>query len=166
MDIETLKLFYTYFYRKVLKIRPSFLNKNDKVLNSFINLIQEEYGDSVGEDWLFDYLIFQFNKFSSAETKMKIQLNWVFGKKALKSWKERNKEYHKYFDNKFKDLYNLKRSDLISSNLVQISNEYKSRERNRFKDIRKLLHCLELSLYDENSADCKFCKFKEKCYAV
>lgn len=163
---ELLKLFYSYFYRKVFRERPSFSDRDEKAISSFEKILNDQYGDSVNEEWLFSFLLFQFNKFVSADTKMKIQLNWIYGKKSLQSWRDRNKEFYEHFDNKFKDLYNLKRSDLINDNSTSISRSYQTRERNRFKeDIRKLLHCRELQLFDGDSADCRFCKVKGKCYA-
>ena len=162
--IDTLKQQYYYFFRKVFKRRYQFIERDEKVLKNFSSLIYDMYNDGAGEEWLFEYLTFQFNKYSSADTKMTVQLNWIFGKKALKMWRERNIEHHKYFDNQFLEKYNIKKKDLIKQPAIQLSKEYLSKERNRFSNInRKFLHCVELDLYDEKSPDCMFCANKKKC---
>lgn len=164
--IEEIKKQYQYFYWKVLKKRPSFSLREEKFLLNFEKLLRKHYGESVGEEWLFNYILFQFNKFYTANTKMNIQVNWIFGKKSLQAWMNKNEEHHSYFDNKFKNKFNIKRGDLISpKDKPTLSGEYYKRERSRFDHdlYRKIIHCSELGLYDESSADCKFCKVKGYC---
>lgn len=163
--IAILKQQYYYFFRKVFKKRISFSEKDEKIIQSFESLLKKQYKGGIGEEWIFNYLTFQFNKYSTAKTKMSLQINWVYGSKGLQNWKERNIEHHKYFDTQFKEKHNIKRKDLIKEEQILISKEYKKRERNRFKDQnRKLLHCIELELYEEKNSDCIFCKFKTICY--
>jgi hypothetical protein len=165
LTIEILKQQYGYFYKKVLKNKPSFTDKNEKELSSFVKLLENKYGESIGEEWLFEYLCFQFNKFSSAETNMKIQTNWIYGKKALKNYQDRHEEAD-YFAKEFRHDYNIKRGHVFSDSEISISKHYKDSEKVRFKDkYRKLLHCAELDLYDDKSAICMFCEVRDKCYA-
>lgn len=161
---EVLKSQFYYFYRKVFNRRYDFSDRDEQYINKFISILQKEYQDGIGEEWLFNYLSFQFNKYSNAETKMSLQLHWIYGKKALEMWKDRNLEHHQYFDELFKQKFNIRRRDVIKNETIKISKDYKTKERNRFKDLtRRLLHCVELSLYDENSIDCMVCKNKNKC---
>lgn len=161
--IDILKSQFSYFYRKTFKRRYEFSDRDEQYINKFISILQKEYQDRIGEEWLFNYLSFQFNKYSSAETKMNLQLHWIYGRKALESYRERN-EHSDYFDGLFIEKYNIRKRDVIKEEKQNISKEYRSRERKRFSDLtRRLLHCLELSLFDENSIDCMICKNKNKC---
>lgn len=155
---------FAYFYRKSFNKRYELSDKDNKYIENFLSSLQKEYQDGIGEEWLFEYLSFQFNKYSEAETKMNVQLHWIYGKKALEKWKNRNLEHYQYFNDLFRKRYNIKRVDIISLDKHLLSKDYKSKERNRFLDRnRKLLHCRELLLYDENSADCMICKNKKYC---
>lgn len=162
--INVLKSQFAYFYRKVFNRRYDFSDRDEQHINKFISILQKEYQDGIGEEWLFDYLSFQFNKYSSAETKMNLQLHWVYGKKALEMWRDRNLDHHQYFDGLFIEKFNIRKRDVIEEHNISISKDYRKRERNRFSDTnRRLIHCSELSLYDENSIDCMMCKNKNKC---
>ena len=161
--INNLQSYYQHFYKKVLKKRKEFSERELQIINNFNNLIQKEYGESVGEDWLFEYLTFQFNKFYDADTKMSIQLNWIYGKKALENYKNRHDESN-YFNQKFRQDFNINRRSVQNKNRETLSKDYKHRERNKFSRISdKILHCVELDLFDEKSADCMFCKNKDYC---
>lgn len=162
--INILRQQYYYFYRKVFGRRYQFKERDEKAIKNFSSLLLEQYGDGIGEEWIFNYLTFQFNKYSDADTKMNVQLHWIYGKKALQMWRDRNMEHHEYFDNEFREKYNIKKKDIIEQQNVDISRDYQTRERNRFSDFeRRLLHCSELHLYDESSADCMFCKNNNIC---
>lgn len=163
--IKILKNQYIYFYRKVFSKRPSFSIKDEKFIKSFSKILEDKYGESVSEDWIFEFLSFNFDKFSTAETKMKLQINWIFGKKSLSNYINRHDEAD-YFTGQFREKYNIKRGDILSKSKISLSIHYKSTERSRFKDpFRRLLHCSELMLFDKDSADCKFCNVKNKCYS-
>lgn len=164
--IENLKIYYKYFNKKVFNNRIEFTEKNLKTISNFSILLLKEYGESIGEDWLFEYLTFQFNKFHSAETKMKLQLNWIYGKKALEKYKIRNDE-SSFFNQRFRQDFNIRRRDLFRTSNEPLSSVYKHRERNRYiQSTEKLLHCIELRLYDEKTADCKFCKNRKYCQTI
>jgi hypothetical protein len=164
LESATLKSQFSYFYKKVFKKRYDFSDRDEQYIQNFLSILQSGYQDGVGEEWLFEYLLFQFNKYSSAETKMNIQLHWIYGKKALGMWKDRNLEHHQYFDEQFQEQYNIKRRDVIVEEPQNVSKEYKKKERNRFVDLsRRLIHCYELSLFDESCIDCMMCKNKNKC---
>ena len=163
MTVSELQVFYSYFYKKVLKREPSFSDKTDKTMLSFCRQMDKIYGESISSDWLFDYLTFQFEKFTGDKVKMQVQMNWVFGKKAIAKWQQRNVDHVDHFLSLFREKHNLKRSDLIKA-VTNVSDEYKSRERNRFKDrFMRVVHCTELNLFDETHADCKYCFMKNKC---
>ncbi len=155
---------FQYFYRKTFKKRYEFTDKDENYILSFFKLLEKQYQDGIGEEWLFEYLTFQFNKYSEAETKRNLQLHWIYGKKGLENWKNRNLDHYEYFNNIFKENYNINKRDVISQLKPTYSKEYLSKERNRFSNLqRKYLHCTELQLYEETSVDCIFCKNKNKC---
>lgn len=162
---ENIKYQFSYFYKKILGREYIYTDRDEKLLNNFSKLLYKRYQESIGESWLFDFILFQMNKFCLANTKMSLQLNWIFGKKALESWKERNTEHLEYFTDQFRERFNIKRSDIVEVNFKEpILEEYFSRERNRFKNkYRKYLHCRDLKLFNEKSVDCRFCKMKKNC---
>ena len=159
-----LKQQYQYFFRKTFKKRKEeFTEKEEKSIQSFQNLLKKEYGESIGEEWLFEYLSFHFNKFLSAETKMSLQLNWIYGKKGLENYRNRNKEAE-YFDSVFRQNQNIRKSALIQQEQITLSKEHKERERQRFSDMdKRLLHCYELNLFEDESKICTFCKNRDYC---
>jgi hypothetical protein len=88
----------------------------------------------------------------------RIYVNWIFGKKALKRWNERTEEQI-YYANRFKLILG------IQKKLEKLSSvEYMNQERNRFNNnSRQLIHCNELSLFDDKSAVCINCVFFISC---
>lgn len=159
--IERLKEQYLYFYNKVFKKEYLFSYVDEKPLQTFTKLIDKEYGDGIGDEWLFEYLLFQFGKFDFLKTKIPTRLNWVYGKKALNVYKNRERGAD-HFKKEFRKEFNIRRKDRIPN--VNLSKSYKDYERNRFEDkMRQFIHCQELELFDEKSADCRFCKYKKNC---
>jgi hypothetical protein len=74
-----LKQQYLYFFHKTFKKRKEeFTEKEEKDIQSFKNLLEKEYGESVGEEWLFEYLSFHFNKFLYNSHLFLLLLNLLF----------------------------------------------------------------------------------------
>lgn len=163
LDEQILKSQYEYFYKKVFNEKIEIKKRDVSYMKTFLNLLDEMYGlDNLGEDFLFNYLIFQFDKYSTADTNMKVQLNWIYGKSAIEKW-QKKEENHEYFGNLFRQRFNI-RNQHSCCKPEPISLVYKDREKRRFPDIqRQLLHCSELSLYDRNSDVCDECEMFEIC---
>lgn len=165
MFLKIIENHYTYFFKKVFNKDFNFSEKDLKQIESFRAILDEEYGDSVGEEWLFDYLLFQFSKYFDAQTKLKtIQVSWILSKKALEKYRARHDESD-YFSERFRQRLNINKSRLIEVQREKpLSEEYKEGERNRFEDRnRQLLHCYEANLFDEKSKTCSFCKNMDYC---
>lgn len=163
LNEQILKLQYEYFYKKVFNEKVEVKKRDLSYIKTFLNLLDEMYGlENLGEDFLFNYLVFQFDKYSTADTNMKVQLNWIYGKTALEKWQHKSDNYE-YFGNIFREKFNI-RDQFDSCRSQSISMVYKDREKRRFGDIkRQLLHCTELSLFDMNSDYCNECEMYEIC---
>jgi hypothetical protein len=163
LNEQILKLQYEYFYKKVFNEKVEIKKRDTSYIRTFLNLLDEMYGlENLGESFLFDYLTFQFNKYSTAETNMKVQLNWIYGKSAIEKWQKKDENYD-YFGNIFRERFNI-RNKFHQNESQSISMDYKGREKRRFGDTkRQLLHCSELSLYDRNSDFCNECEMFEIC---
>lgn len=159
--------FYCYFFLKTFKKRKTITEKEQKHIQSFLKLINKEYGESVGKEWLFEYLSFQFNKYSTANTKMDLQLSWVYGKKGLNNYRDRNEE-SEYFNILFREKFNIKRRVLSETNQTVISEDHFNRERKRFKEdqYRQFIHCDEMNLFDNENIICSVCSNKEYCKVI
>ena len=163
LNKETLISQYKYFFKKVFNEIPEIKKRDESYINTFLNLLDELYGlDNIGEDFLFNYLIFQFDKYSTADINMKVQLNWIYGKQAIEKWQSKTENYD-YFGSLFRQRFNIRYKHGFSRP-ESVSVVYKDRERRRFSDVkRQLLHCIELSLYSEDSEVCKGCEMYEIC---
>ena len=98
---------YSYLYSKVnnqkdYTLVPSKLQV--KQINNFIELVGERT-----DNWIFDFLLFQFNRYIDLETRFGkgiIPINWVIGKSAFNKWQKTTKEQLYYVD-LFRKKYNL-----------------------------------------------------------
>lgn len=162
MNLQDVKAQYLYFFKKVFN-KDTLIS--DKQIESFLSILEKEYGESIGEEWLFTYLLFQFSKYCEADTKLKtIQTSWIFSKKALEKYRGRHEESY-YFCQLFKEKYNIKKDRVIKQEEnFSRSEEYKEQERNRFKNSEgQILHCYEALLFDETSKTCSFCSNRNYC---
>ena len=135
--------------------------KDNKMLDNFVSKLSESHGD----DWLFNYMCYQFSRYIGQETRFgkgKIFLGWVLGDKAINKYKLATDE-EKYYGEKFKTDYQVKDIFKVTAS-VEISKEYLDRERSRFYHTdRGLFHCMENKLWDSKSKWCITCKYKHFC---
>ncbi len=119
--------------------------------------------DVYSEDWLFDYLIFQFSRYHDKQTmygKGVVQVNWVIGGKADEAWRNRT-EQHLYYADKFKQQYGITKETNFNTVL---SEDWTNRERKRFFNTeRGFLNCQELEIKKGANKWCLICKFKKYC---
>lgn len=170
--MKSLKKLFIFHYNHIIRCITNnqdysiYLNeKNYKLIDNFLIKINKEYSKSFGEQDLFNYLIFNFEYYTSLKTrfgKNEVKLNWLTGGKSIYRWKNRSDNWL-FFNDKFIKKYNIQKIDKRGVD-IEVKNFYKKLERRRFfnKEIG-LLHCTELNLYDKYSRECLICNFKEIC---
>lgn len=152
---------YQYFFRKVSGFSKTDINLSDtekKMVEKFLTKKPD-----ISEDWLFDYLVFQFSRYQDKITKYGkgvVPINWVIGVKAEAAWKART-EQQLYYAQKFKAEYGIiKNVDWKNS----FSEHFKNRERKRFHNTELgFLNCKDFELKREINKYCITCKFKKYC---
>lgn len=161
---EKLKQIYQYLYETCSGGRFDnfkYSQKDQTLIDKFIKRLNY----SIGENWLWDYFCYQFNRYIDLKTRLgtgRIPLSWVVGDKAWNKWQEASEE-ELFYVNDFKTRFNLK-NPVFERVFLLRDNSYKERERNRFKnDERRLVHCKENSLFDRLSKTCFKCKNKVYC---
>lgn len=134
-----------------------------KNLENFLNRMPE----GAGEEWVFDFLLFQFSRYHDKKTKMGkgiVPFSWLVGKKAFDTWNNRT-EQQVWYSHKFKLDYRIKKEVDYEINL---SNDYKDSIRKRFLNTdRGFVFCKENFLKREKgNRYCLKCKFKNICNEV
>lgn len=167
MNRTDLSEFYCYFFFKTFKKRKSITEKEQKHIDSFLKILNREYDESVGKQWLFEYLSFQFNKFSTADIKMNLQLSWIYGKKGLENYRNRNEE-SEYFNIIFREKNGINKRIINEDNDITLSKDYFNRERKRFMSDqgKQLIYCDEMNLFDENNSICFTCQNRTYCKVI
>lgn len=159
---ETFKTYYNYLYQemsgyKFYEIKETKANRLQ--IDRFL-----DYIESVGEDKLWDFLCYQFFRYSNKKTRFGkniVQLGWIIGKKAMKEWSIKTPERWFYcvewkMENEL--------SNPIADNRYRPSSKFLNSLRLRyFEEERGFILCSSADLYDMNSHVCKICKFKEYC---
>lgn len=162
--IEKVKILYEYLYgvtsgNRNFEFKPR--EREQKMIENFVKQLTPSHGD----DWLYNYMTFQFSRYAEQHTRFgkgKVMLGWVTGQKAFKKYKEAPDE-EKYWGEVFRTRFSLQ-NPLLETLSIQISRSYKDRERIRFQDSeRQFIHCNENNLFDNRSKECMFCKNKELC---
>jgi hypothetical protein len=114
---------------------------------------------NAGEDWLYDYTIYQFAYYDGMKTRFeRVYLNWIYGDKALQRWNKRTPEQI-YHANQYKVKLGVKKEMQPLS-----ASEYRDAERWRFKDMnRQFIHCEETYLFEVSSNVCQACPMYKTC---
>lgn len=160
MKKDAIKLF-EYFNKKQYNNPRYFLDRSErnlKIIDNFLKI----FGERTKYD-LYDFVCFQFSRLHDQEIKLScIQLNWVFGKKALSYYNKRN-EQQIYFMRLFKMKFKIK--NILDKSAKIYYGEYYKKERERFFNTnRGYIHCQEMGiLYSHKSPECFRCKFKKYC---
>lgn len=159
MEEEAIK-YYEYFYNKVndSRFEVTRSERQLKIISNFLKL----FGERSQED-LYEFICFQFSRVHKQDTEIgKIQLNWIFGKKALTYWKGRD-ETQIYFMRVFKQKYKVKNT--LKPKVSINTGSYHNNERLRFfNKNRGYLHCQEIgNSFRESNSICLKCKFNNIC---
>lgn len=130
-----------------------------KLITKFVSVIP----DIASEDWMFDYLVFQFGRYYDLKTrygKGVILISWVLGQKAMDAWKART-EQQLYYTQKFKIELGLEKKKDFT---MKLSEDFLNAERERFHNTEQgFLNCQELELKKQKNRICITCKFKKYC---
>jgi hypothetical protein len=170
---ECVAKLFTYFHYKIYR-SSSFkidLSKGNqkKQVDTFLQLLANQYGlPSISPSFLIEYFVFQFSQKHDWATSMKIQLNWIIGKKAFDTWVNRN-EHHSYFSGKFTqeydiNVYELKQQLFELELQEQGLDPAEELEKERFDGSARLFNCLQnTTLYNHKSPTCISCSERVHC---
>ena len=161
---KEIEKYYQYLYNKVYDSNEYIrFNPTQKtMISNFLEDVKKKY--TIDKEWIFNFLSYQFQNRIYQKTKTKIRLNWVIGKVALSKWESKPSEYT-WILRRFWKKYRIVPPEIkkpLKRTYTELYKEYSFRERNRFKEDRKYLHCNELGLF-ENDKICKQCKFYKNC---
>jgi hypothetical protein len=170
-EYEIASEMYSYFYRKYTQgaFGLSESNENKALVRNFLKRVKDDKF-TIGINWLFDYVAYQFHYCMKSNYKQ-IYPAFIFGKKSYDRWKLR----------KVKVLYPIERDFLQSRHIVKsvairailedvIGIDYqgldisKADENVKKNYKRNLFSCLFLtSLYNPMSGHCAICNHQELC---
>ena len=155
------------------KTTTTFNAKDRKMILNFLQMLQNNYGlESVGENFLYNYFIFQLDYWSNLETHFNntISLGWIIGKKALLRFEQRRDKnlYHSHVTARklgvTKDMFFYSKEN---SDVVNLSTKEEVAKEKYYNSGRGLGECLEsTTLYNHKSPFCVGCKFKSDCKAI
>lgn len=160
--------YYEYFFQEISGNRGFTFNIKDSqksLIDNFVKMIPE----TAGEDWLFDFFLYQFSRYYDKKTRFGtgiVMLNWVIGKKALQEYKNRT-EQQLHFVNEFRVRYELKPfKEVESKEIIQ------SLKKDRIGGLRKCKNIVacSMSIFELteifNSILCMGCESFNYCKSI
>jgi len=173
-------ILYELFYRKLYSQEsyeyiPS--KSAEKQIRNFIKLLDKNYTiESIGDNFLVTYFIFQFAYWSELDISAynkNIVISYIIGPKAFNRWYSRDTEFD-YCINSIKvKKAKVTRGEAINvikdSNYIRRDNlRHEEFEKTRFIGTsRQLVNCIEnTTLYNPRSVACLSCKEKTTCKEV
>jgi hypothetical protein len=156
--------------RKAYEFRPK--ETQIKQIRNFLKLLDQKVGlSSIDEQFIFDFIAFQFDKRKDLKTRFGvgiIPLNHAIGKKAYESWERKSDNWYYWVGVLLKN-HNIERplEGAIDNKGWVLRDLYKHEEsiKEQFMGSRELLfHCSELTtLYNKSSEFCRICAFSKDC---
>lgn len=160
-DTLLIKIFEHYYSNIFEKGYRLNVTPNEKLIENFFKRLKKRgYNESsIGENFLNNFFIFQFNYWKDKETNLTPKLNWFIGKSAIE----------RYFS-----IENIEKSNyFVALNTSKIEN-YKQKEEEDYSykiELRKkrhntkqgLLFCLEHTDLYIKCLPCITCIHKEEC---
>jgi hypothetical protein len=150
---------YEYMFVEVSG-RKNYTFSPTKAQTTMINNFIKSKEQQIGNNWLFEYFLFQFNRYYDKKTRFGtgiVQLSWVVGKKALSNWKNK-KDGETFYVDEFRRKFELK-NPLIPKKQLKLSEEYFNIKRKA----GNVVECNQLNLYKEKNIVCRFCNNKLIC---
>ena len=168
---------YEYFFRRRYKsYKYQFdIKKNKVLIEEFLERIHKAYDiHSVGYDWLFNYIAFQYSIFDHFEKKErknvsdKILPSSILGKKGWERWQSRNTEFDfQILNSSFPQKYNISKQAILSKLEPQDENDFDPDKamRSRYLNTEKgFAVCIEYTtLYNPKDTSCILCNNKSTC---
>lgn len=168
--------YYQYFYKKKYKnekyeFKPS--DKTIKQLDKYLISLKKNYNlQSLGENFLWNYFIFQFNYWEGcdiASFSKRIVPSYIIGDKAIERWLERDQQYDWLFDKcEFISNYGLSKNDLkIAKIHIYKGNHEINIKLKYFNTTNGFDLCLTMTtLFNDKHLCCLECKFKKQCKEI
>lgn len=171
---------YELFYRKLYNQELYIYSPSESAYrqtDNFLKLLDKKYTlESIGDNFLVTYFIFQFAYWSeldiSAYTK-NIVISYIIGPKAFQRWTGRDPEFDYTID-----LFQAKKTKVTKREALSLITgvseqrqdklKHEDRERSRFANTdRQLNHCIEnTTLFNPRSKHCLACKEKITCKEI
>lgn len=136
-------------------------------LDSFLKQLSKTYDvGSLGSWFAWNYVAFQFEYYRTLKTKMdgKYPANWIFGKKAVERWLNRDMETWSFHVQNF--LYEAEIDppedfcEVTSTDMFEV-------ERKRYLNTDTgLAHCLQFARPSSKSPSCIICRNKKDCWLL
>lgn len=150
------------------------LSKTKKsLLDKWLLGVKDFYGErfvSLGDNFLWEYLMFQTNRYIDSEVQMET-FSWIFGNKAMTRWFERSEHWRWGTSQGFgTGRFNIYESDFYEYiNEIKVPTAKKALE-DHYEEIRakqNLSFCvLRTPLYNVLSISCIRCPWKEDCKKI
>lgn len=183
--------FYIVQITKDESYRTRLTDNKEKVILDFIEEIKKETNSTfLSEEYCRTFVEYQFNvkykssgqfgrSYKNGVGAKSIQIEWIFGKAAIKRWRDRTDKQKAKTDyiirkglkkeveiKEFKREVNKERDELVEH--LQNVNDIEEFEKERFLNSTKgFVNCqINTTLYNHKSTSCSVCKYSVKCKAL
>lgn len=174
LSSEDVQLSYQFFYQRVYsepKYILTFTTTNSKLCDSFFKELRKTLTlESLGYNWLWKYLVFQFDYWDNLTITAfngKMNFAFIFGQKAVNRYLQRNQEYDwQLEDSNVVSKYKISKNEFEL--LFRVSTVKQSYQNpNRLIGLNTesgLVNCIATTtLYDINDHSCTQCKYSKEC---
>ncbi len=159
---------YEYVFSRVMNYNDFCFEPKDRQktqINNFIDfLIKKVDINVVGEEWVFNFIVFSFKIRVEQKTRFegKIPLNWIIGKKSFENFQKRNENWM-YFNEVFQKQHGIRFFDIQNNIEVKTSDYLSSLRKQGCGSGSPLLMCFGNVAYTNKSIFCISCKDKSDC---
>lgn len=164
--------YFQYLYGKVLHFNDYCFDPSEnqkKQINNFIDYLDKQVGlQSIGEEWIFNYLVFSFKQRSEQKTRFNgkfLPLNLIIGKKAFQLYEKRGKSWL-YWNDQFMKGHNISFDGETALNELKTKDFKDELRKQYYKDVHPLHLCLWTVEYSKKSKYCLQCKDKKSCKII
>lgn len=158
---QHMEYIYALLLRKIYNQNCSTISK--KVYDAFCVRVSRSVDlRLVGFDWAWEYIVFQFEYWSSVKIQQGNKMNpsWVFGEKAIQRWEKRLKS-SQYYGEKFLEKWEISKPvRFFSSSMGERWEKIRSQCNNTPEGF---LDCQLDSRFSKESKYCKVCDYAGVC---